>query len=162
MFGFPGAGKTTTAEIISKLTGAVHLASDKVRLELFPKPRFTPEEHRLLYETIDRRVEQLLKNGKSVIYDANLNRFMHRKEKYEICERTGAVPKLIWVQASRGIAKDRAMHDSRSHLWPDGENADRMFDRVADIIEEPGASELYIGLDGTKITDTYVKTALGI
>src|SRR5690554_3920729 len=108
MLGYPGAGKTTTAKIVSKLTGATHLASDKIRLELFPQPKFTPEEHRQLYETIDRRTKELLQQGKSVIYDANLNRYIHRREKYDICRQTSAQPVLLWVQASSELARQRA------------------------------------------------------
>src|SRR5215207_7043841 len=95
MFGYPGAGKTTTAEAIATLTGAVHLSSDKVRLELFPRPAFSQAEHDALYKTLNLRTEELLRQGKDVVYDANLNRYQHRKEKYDICQQTGATPKLL-------------------------------------------------------------------
>jgi len=160
LFGYPGAGKTTAAEVISQLTGAVLLSSDKVRLELFPQPTFSQLEHDALYLTLDARTEELLRAGKSVIYDANLNRYQHRKDKYDICRRTRAVPQLLWVQARRDLAKDRAVHESRQRLWPAGETPDKMFDRIADIIEEPGPGEPYIAIDGTKVTSAYLQPLL--
>lgn len=160
MFGYPGAGKTTTAEIIARHTGAVHLSSDKLRLDLFPEPGFSPEEHGMLYKELDTQTEVLLRQGKDVIYDANLNRRVHRKEKYDICRRTGAQPLLIWVQTERETAKQRALHDSRSPLWPKHERPSQMFDRIADIIEAPDQDEPVLLLDGTKITPEYIRTLL--
>lgn len=162
MLGYPGAGKTTVAEKIAKLTGAVQLSSDKIRLELFESPKFTTEEHQQLYEAIDARTEQLLKQGKSVIYDANLNRYEHRQEKYDICARVNAAPLLVWRQTPRSIAKMRATDSSRSHLIPANETSAQMFERIADIIEPPHADEHAIVLAGEDITLQDVKTALGL
>jgi predicted kinase len=162
MFGYPGAGKTTAAEAIARLTGAVHLQSDNVRLELFPEPTFSQTEHDALYTTLDNRTEQLLHEGRDVIYDANLNRYQHRRDKYDICERANATPVLLWVQTEKTLSKTRAMHESRQHLWPPGETPGRIFDRVADVIQEPGPGEPYIVLDGTQITDEYIKNLLDL
>jgi len=162
MFGYPGAGKTTTAEIIHKLTGAVHLSSDDLRLKMFPRPQFTPDEHDKLYNALDDQTRQLLKDGKSIIYDANLNRYQHRQEKYDICRQTGSTPVLVWIQAPPEIAKRRATHVERQHLVPKSESPDDMFDRIAGILEPPAKDEHPIILDGTQITPDYVKQMLKI
>lgn len=151
MFGYPGAGKTTTAKIINDLTGAEHLSSDVLRLELFPNPTYTQEEHDAVYAELDKRAEELLRQGKSVIYDANLNRYKHRLEKYEMCERTKSRPILFWVQAERELARDRAVLRGHHHLVPKDETFESMFDRVTSVIEEPQEDEpLYI-VDGTRL-----------
>lgn len=162
MLGYPGAGKTTTAEVIHELTGAEHLSSDKLRLELFPRPSFSPEEHDTLYQTLDERTEALLGQGKDVIYDANLNRYQHRQDKYAICQRTGAQPKLIWVQTPKEIARQRATDPQRQQLVPLGETLPQMFDRIAGIIEEPLENEPHITVDGTKVTPEYITNKLDI
>lgn len=162
MLGYPGAGKTTAANTITELTGAVHLASDKIRLEMFPHPQFTPEEHAALYESIDEKTETLLEQGKDVIYDANLNQYTHRQEKYDICERVGAKPVLLWLQTPRDVSKERAVHDSRNHLWPRDEAPDKMFERLVGVFEPPHPDEPYIMLDGTKIHPEYIKQALNL
>jgi len=160
MLGYPGAGKTTAATFIAKLTGAVHLSSDQIRLELFPKPTFSTQEHQQLYAAIDAKTKQLLSEGKSVIYDANLNRYIHRQEKYEICRQTGATPILVWLQVPKATAKERASHISRLHLWPNHESPERMFDRIAEVIEKPKDDEPCIALDGTKVDEVYVREKL--
>lgn len=162
MLGYPGAGKTTAAEHIARLTGAELLSSDKIRLELFPQPSFSADEHTQLYKEIDKRTQELLSNGKSVIYDANLNRHVHRQEKYHICETTGATPVLIWRKTPRAVAKTRAEDDSRHLLIPPGETADEMFERIANIIEAPLPDEHPIILEGEDVTESDIKQALGL
>lgn len=162
MLGYPGAGKTTVAELLHTLTGAVHLSSDKTRLEMFANPSFSSQEHDALYQALDSQTETWLAQGKSVIYDANLNRYQHRADKYAICERTGAKAILLWVQTPKQLAKERAAHMSRLHLVPDNESPEKMFDRIAAVIEEPTPNEPFIQLDGTKITPAYLTQKLHI
>lgn len=161
MLGYPGAGKTTVAENIARLTGAVHLASDRKRLEMFPKPEFTHEEHDALYQAIDEQTKSLLLEGKSVIYDANLNRFIHRQQKYEICKQTNAQAVLVWVRVDKAIAKKRATQDGHNdHRRLFGNLDESTFERLVQEIEPPHDDEPVIQLDGTRITEAYVKQAL--
>lgn len=162
MMGYPGAGKTTIAQMIAEQTGAVLLSSDLVRMELFPNPTFSQDEHDQLYATLDQKTEALLKAGQSVIYDANLNRYQHRKEKYEICAKVGAKPVLVWVRIAKDIAKERAVHDSRSHLVPQDETPEDMFDRIAHIIEEPHQDEPTVQIVGQDVTPEIIKATLSI
>jgi predicted kinase len=162
MLGYPGAGKTTVAQIVTELTGATHLSSDLQRLVLFPEPKFTEEEHKILYDTLDTMTEELLSQGKSVIYDANLNRYTHREEKYAIAERSGASHLLLWVQTQKQLAKKRASDESRSRLWRPDEHPEQMFERLVEIFEAPHENEPYIALDGTKITPSYIRDLLAL
>lgn len=162
MMGYPGAGKTTTAQIIAKLTGAAHISSDKMRLALFPNPEFSVQEHRLLYKELDHITKELLKAGKDVIYDANLNRLVHRQEKYDVCKEVDAKPVLIWVKTDQGLAKRRATHGSRAHLWPPNEPADKMFERLVGIFEEPKANEPHIIIYGSRFSEEAVKKVLDL
>lgn len=160
MFGYPGAGKTTAAKIIHEVTGATHLSSDQTRFEMFPSPDFSQTEHAKLYEALDSQTELLLTQGKSVVYDANLNRLQHREDKYDICRKVNAKPVLLWVKTPLEEAKERASHLSRQHLWPPNETADQLFDRIAGVIEEPAANEPYVALNGTKLDAEHIKQEL--
>ena len=160
MMGLPGAGKTTIAKLIEEITGAVRLSSDEIRLEMFPKPSFSQTEHDLLYKELDKRTKLLLSVGKSVIYDANLNRSEHRQEKYEICKEEGAKPKLIWVTTERNTSKGRAIHQERAQLWPKKEKPDEMFDRIAEILEEPTNTENPLKIVGEGITKEKINKLL--
>lgn len=161
MMGLPGAGKTTAAEIIEELTGAVRLSSDEARLMLWPEPEFNEEEHQALYEYLDEQTEKLLKSGKSVVYDANLNRYEHRQEKYQLAHELGIEVMLCWVQTPREVARNRRIEEmAHHHLVAPGETAAQMFDRVALLIEEPSENEPFTVLDGTKLNHEYIKNAL--
>lgn len=160
MFGYAGAGKTTTAQVIHELTGAAHISSDAIRSALFPKPTFSEQEHKELYEYLDATTRDLLKTGHDVIYDANLNRRQHRQDKYAICRQTGAQPVLLWIDTPRDTAKERSADMSRQHLWPTDVTPEQLFERVAVAIEEPGDDEPYISVDGTKVSPDYMKEVL--
>ena len=160
LLGYPGAGKTTTAKIIEELTGAHRLTSDDERLKMFPKPNFTETEHSQLYQKLDEETEKLLSSGQSVIYDANLNRYTHREEKYKICQRTNARAVLIWLNTDRHTSETRATDKSRLKLWPVNETAKDMFNRIADLIEPPKDSEDPIVLEGSNLRPEIVRSAL--
>jgi predicted kinase len=164
MLGYPGAGKTTTARMIADITGAVRLSSDEMRLKMFPKPEFTEAEHKQLYQAIDKQTEELLAQGKSVIYDANLNRFVHRQEKYDICDRTGAKAVLIWLKTPVALSRKRATETGHTdpEKRPFGNLDTTVFDRLAGAIEMPKSTESAITIDGTHVTPEVVKQKLGL
>jgi predicted kinase len=163
MLGIPGAGKTTAATIIAELTGAVHMSSDEIRLKLYPHPAFTEHEHTTVYRELNREVERLLAAGKSVVYDANLNRYRHRDEKYQIAAKTKAKTVLIWVKAPEELAKQRRVEEvNRHHLVPPTEDPVSMFHRIVRVFEPPRPNEPYFELDGTAITPDYVRERLGL
>lgn len=160
LLGLPGSGKTTAAKEIAKLTGAVHLSSDSFRLNLFKKPTFSQSEHDSLYKMLDYMCELLLQNGTSVVYDANLNRYTHRLEKYQLAKKTNADVQLFLLQVHRDMAKKRRIDTQHPDLVPKHENPHDMFERIADIFEPPNKIEKYTELDGTKITKPYVSSFL--
>jgi len=157
LLGLPGSGKTTTAEQIAKITGSVHLSSDSFRLSLFEVPKFSQDEHDSLYKMLDYMCELLLKNGTSVVYDANINRLEHRLEKYALAKKVGARVQLFWLQVHRDTAKQRRLDTQHPMLIPNNETAHDLFERVADVFEPPTKSELFTALDGTKITKAYIQ-----
>ena len=133
MLGYPGAGKTTIAEYIAEFTGAVHINSDQFRLHMFAEPlKITDAQHEKMYEHLDYITTQILLSGKSVIYDANLNRYQHRKDKYDICRKAGAESKLIWIKTDEATARERATVNAKSHPEhrPFGNMKKETFDRL--------------------------------
>jgi predicted kinase len=160
LMGLPGSGKTTLGKQLESVTDAVYLSSDEYRLLLFKKPCFSQEEHDMLYATLDHNVEHLLKAGYSVIYDANLNRHHHRLEKYSLAKKYNADVKLWMVEVSTSTAKSRRVSEQNPRLLPEGESSEKMFDRIAEVIEVPDINENHIVVDGTKISENYIKSLL--
>ncbi|MCA9323831.1 ATP-binding protein [Candidatus Saccharibacteria bacterium] len=160
LMGLPGAGKTTLAKTLQKLTKAARLSSDDYRLIVYPEPTFSQKEHDNLYALIDHSTEHLLAAEHDVIYDANLNRREHREEKYALAKKYNARVILWWVQTPKKLAKQRRIDEQDQLLLPEGETSERMFDRIAGILEEPSAQEPAVMIDGTDITAEAVRKAL--
>ncbi len=160
LMGLPGSGKTTAAKALEQITGATRLTSDEVRLKLWVNPDYSEVEHEKLYEHLNTETLRLLKAGNSVIYDANLNRKIHRQEKYELAKSLNVTCKLLWVQTATDLARDRRIEDTNHHhLVPTDETPIEMFERVAAVFEEPD-NEDFVELDGTKISEQYIKDKL--
>jgi predicted kinase len=160
LMGLPGSGKTTLGKKIEELTEATYLSSDEYRLMLFKKPCFSQEEHDMLYVTLDHNVQHLLENGQDVIYDANLNRKHHRQEKYDLATKYQANVILWWVKVPEQLARQRRVSQQDHRLIPDGETADKMFQRIALVIEPPTKEEEHIVIDGSEIHSDTVKISL--
>lgn len=160
MMGLPGAGKTTLAKILEELTGAKRLSSDEFRLTLFDTPTFTQDEHDRLYGIIDHNLEHMLAAGFDVIYDANLNRRMHRDEKYAFAKEYNADITLWWVKTPQELSKKRRVDEQHPGLVIPGESPSEMHDRVSDLFEEPGADEPYIIVNGKDIKKNEIKALL--
>lgn len=152
MMGLPGAGKTTIARLIEEQTGATRLTSDEIRLQLWPEPTFTEAEHQELYDYIDNQTEELLSAGKSVVYDANLNRLVHRQQKYAIAQKTGAAVKLLVVRTPTELAHQRSVVEADGQPNRVFGNLDEaVFDRLKNEIEWPTADEPFVEIRGVEV-----------
>ena len=160
LMGLPGAGKSTLAKVLHEITGAEVLSSDDTRLNIFPNPCFSQEEHDHLYAILDHNLEHLLEAGREAIYDANLNRLSHRHEKYVLAKKHNAKTILWWVQTPMELAKKRRVTEQDHQLLPEGETSERMFERIAQILEAPEPNETCVIVDGTKIEKDYIKSLL--
>lgn len=158
--GLPGAGKSTLARKLEQEKKAVRLSSDELRLILFPHPSFTQAEHDTLYQILDRSVEVLLQNGYDVVYDANLNRLQHREEKYELLKKFEAKAVLWWVKTPEELSKQRRLSEQNHRLIPQGDSPEKLFDRVARILEEPNQNEPYVFVNGKNIDDIDINAVL--
>lgn len=163
MVGYAGSGKTTTARILHELTGAVHIWADHERGKMFEKPTHSSAESRALYDALNLKVEQLLTEGKSVIFDTSFNRYADRQLMRNIAVRHGADARLVWVVADRSLARDRATHVT--HSYRNGYKttmAEERWEQMADNLQPPADDEQPIVLDGTSITSAYVAEKLGL
>jgi predicted kinase len=157
MVGYPGSGKTTTSRIIGELTGAEHIWADQERGKMFEKPTHSKHESRMLYDVLNERVDQLLSEGKSVIFDTNFNFYSDRQLMRDIAAKHGADAKLVWVKTDVNLARERATHIH--HSYRNGYTVSmpvEQFDRMANNLQPPEKDEHPVILDGTKITKDYV------
>jgi len=163
MLGIPGAGKTSIAEHIAAITRAVHINSDQFRKRMFDNPETISEtEHGQIYAMLDYVTEQILASGKSVIYDANINQYIHRREKYAICQKTGARPQLIWVKTDINVARRRATREAKLHPThrPFGNMSQATFDRLVKQVQQPRPGEKAVEISGDTIQKSAIKSAI--
>jgi predicted kinase len=147
--GLSGAGKSYFSERLAKDIGAVYLNGDALRMAMIDEPVFSREEHRQVYRTMDFVVGELLRQGYSVIYNANFNKRAGRDEKREFAKRLHADCVLLWVNVPLSVAIERVK--SREFEIPtDKQRRDPVVNLLAlkRGLEEPRAEEPHIAIDG--------------
>lgn len=149
--GYPGSGKTYFSEKLAQQEGFVHLNADRERLRLFKKPQYTKKEHLALSEAMDHIAEELLLQGKSIVYDVNFSRRIHRERVRAIAERAKANYRLVHLVTSEPIALERLKVRGRDNT----QDAElyrpidlEIFHRMKNQVEEPDMSEPVIKIDG--------------
>lgn len=158
--GYPGSGKTYFSERFSKEMDIVHLNADRFRLQMFAQPTYTPEEHRQLFEAMDKKCKELLENGQSVIYDANHNRRWKRKVMQDIADAAGARYLLLYFKTPLEVALERnagreigkTEEEKTAYRTVD----EAVIHRMNRNIETPGDNEPFVEVDG--LADYSVQT----
>jgi predicted kinase len=149
--GAPGAGKTTTAQIIAESTGAVHLWADAERHKLFPHPTHSLEESTILYEKLNERTEQLLAEGKSVVFDTNFNFYADRQMLAEIAQRHNATTLIVWMSTPLDIARKRAVGAQEKRNGYTLHMTDDQFNTIVAKLEPPRENEETLKIDGSQV-----------
>ena len=149
--GAPGAGKTTTAQIIAEATGAVHLWADAERHKLFKHPSHSKEESDLLYTKLNVETEQLLKAGKSVVFDTNFNFYADRQMLAAIAERYKAQTIIVWMVTPMAIARARSVGVHQNRNGYTMRMSDAQFDAIIHKLEPPHEDEVTVKIDGSEV-----------
>ncbi len=160
LIGAPGAGKTTTAQIIAKRSGAVHIWADVERHKLFPHPSHTEEESNMLYEKLNKDTEQLLAAGASVVFDTNFNFYRDRQLLTRIARQHQADTVVIWLTTPEDIARSRAVGTHHTRNGYSMHMTDAQFEAIVAKLEPPRSDENIIKLDGTNLDEANVVAQL--
>lgn len=156
MLGYPGAGKTTVAQLIARHTGAVHIWSDLERHKMFDEPSHNEEESRRLYDSLNQRAESLLSEGKSVVFDTSFNHLADRDLLREIASKHGAKSIVVWLTTPARVARERALHSNVVRNNYEFNMTAKQFDKIATHLEPPTKNEKVIKIDGTKFKSSSV------
>ncbi len=119
MYGYPGSGKTYFARQLCEYLQAAHLSGDRIRHELFEKPRYDQQENNIIVHLMEYMAEEFLRAGVSVVFDANTNRLAQRRALRDIARKAHSQSLLIWLQidiesaALRISRRDRRKADDK-------------------------------------------------
>lgn len=150
LYGFPGAGKTHFARHFSDIVQATHVSSDRIRNELFEKPRYDKSENSIVNHLMEYMSEEFLGAGVSVIFDTNAHRGGLRQRLRDLARKEGAKTLLIWFQIDPDTAFARLGQRDRRKV--DDKYA-RVFDKstfneYAGQMQQPKPTEEYMVLSG--------------
>jgi predicted kinase len=159
--GYPGAGKTTVAKIISHVTGAFHIWADIERHRRFKSPTHSQEESQELYEQLNDATNYLLAEGKSVAFDTNFNYLSDREKLRKVADKNDANTILIWINTPIEVSRKRAVTSEMRNLYEVG-MTNEQFDAIASKLEKPVAGEQVIKVDGTNLNQETLLNKLGI
>lgn len=146
MYGFPGAGKSYFARQLSDSLHAVHVNSDRIRDELFDKPRYDKEENQVVDHLSEYMAEEFLNAGVSVIYDFNVARAAQRSRLRDLAKRMHAKPILVWFQVDHDTAFGRIMKRDKR----------RIDDKYARSFDRTGFDAYITGMQNPKKEEDFV------
>jgi predicted kinase len=162
LYGFPGAGKSYFARQLCEQLQAAHVQGDRIRNELFEKPRYDKDENAVVTQLMDYMTHEFLSAGLSVIYDVNAMRLVQRHGLREMARRTRTQPLLIWLQVdAEGAFARVAKRDRRRTEDKYSAPMERQtFDDVAAHMQNPGNIEDYIVISGKHSFNTQASAVI--
>ena len=119
--GLPGAGKSFFCRNLAEKSPLLVLASDTLRKILFPSPQYKESENKRLFSACHVLIEELLREGIPVIFDATNLSEHHREYLYRAAERTGARLILVCVEAPAEVVRQRLLARGKAAI-PQGDS----------------------------------------
>lgn len=115
VIGLPGSGKSTVARLLARKLDATVLNSDLIRRELFPESRtYSSQETQAVIKETEKRTQELLQRGATVILDALFTKQRPRDEYKKLAARMGVPFALVCVSAPEALIKERM--DARAQV----------------------------------------------
>lgn len=150
LYGFPGSGKSFFARQMADELGMAHIHSDRIRHELFEKPRFDKRENEVVNQIMDYMTEEFMRAGISVVYDTNTPKLSERRMLRDLARKQKFAPVLVWIQIdaesafNRVIKRDRRKIDDKYSSPIDRTT----FEDLAGAMQNPNMDEDYVVISG--------------
>lgn len=150
LYGFPGSGKSHFARNLSDTLELAYVSNDRIRGELFEKPRFDVAENTVVEHLMEYMSEEFLNAGVSVVLDMNADKAGLRRHLKDVAAKRKAKTILIWFQIDTESAFSRiAGRDKRKIENKYSRNFDRTsFDSYVSSMQHPSNQEDYVVLSG--------------
>lgn len=160
--GLPGTGKSFFCRKLAEKLPFLILASDALRRVLFPSPQYDEQENKRLFSACHVLIEELLRKGIPVIFDATNLLEHHREYLYRAAERAGAKLMLVWVEAPPEVVRQRLLaRETTTVPQCDSEAGWEVYNRMKSRREKISRNHLVVDTsqDITAAVDRIVRTA---
>jgi predicted kinase len=148
LLGYPGSGKSTFSKQLCAAEEFVRINSDELRDYMYghSAEAHNPKHNPPVFGALDYMAAQLLKAGRSVMYDANNNRRRERIKHEQLAADSGAKMVVLWVRVPVEVARQRELRRQQDpqHLPISAE----LYGRMAAALQEPQPDEVAIAIDG--------------
>ncbi len=127
-----------------------HVHSDRIRHELFEKPRYDNRENDVVNHIMDYMTEEFMRAKISVIYDANTPTLRDRRALRDLARKYKFSPVLVWIQIdpesgfNRVIKRDRRKIDDKFASPIDRTT----FESLSSQMQNPTMEEDYVVISG--------------
>jgi len=158
--GLPGTGKSFVCRKVAERLAFLILASDALRKILFPSPEYKENENRRLFSACHVLIEELLRKGIPVIFDATNLLEHHREYFYRAAERAGAKLILVWVEAPTEVVRQRLLDREKAAMPQcDSEAGWEVYNKMKPRREEISRNHLVVDTsqDITAVIDKIVR-----
>lgn len=162
LYGFPGAGKTYFARQLCEHLQAAHVQADRIRAELFEKPRYDQQENAIIAQLTSYMAGEFLSAGISVVYDMNAMRSGQRHAMRDLARRMHAEPLVVWFQIdmessfTRSMKRDRRKADDKYSMPMDRST----FESIVGHMQNPASTEEYIVVSGKHLFSTQLSATM--
>ncbi len=117
--GLPGSGKSYFSRRLARRAPLAVVESDAMRCALFGSPTHSGAESARLFRACHALIEDLLRHGVSVLFDATNLIKRNRRRLYDIADRTGAMLVLVRVDAPEDVIEHRLAQREAGNADPE-------------------------------------------
>ena len=134
--GLPGSGKSHLCRQLAGRVPLLILEADKLRRVLFSHPTYTSGESTRLFQACHLLIEELLRDGVGVVFDATTLSERHREPLYRIAEKANAKLVLVRVICPPEVIRQRLERRSAGYDSEDNSEADwGIYTRMLSAVE---------------------------
>ena len=134
--GLPGTGKSYFSRRMAERVPVAIVETDAMRKALIPSPTYSGIESARLFRACHALIEDLLRGGVSVLFDATNLVENNRERLYNIADRTNAKLILVRVEAPPEVVSERLRKREEGDAQDDNSTADlSVYRRMAHSVE---------------------------
>jgi predicted kinase len=152
MCGQAFSGKSTLAKEIAKYSGATLVSLDTIRFEKEAELLGQKADYREVLETSKQKIQEALKNGRSVVFDNTNAGFKHREEFRQVANECGARAVIVYLNTS-----DKELHrrQEANRITKERHEVNQEdIKKVRDRFEVPSSNEnVLVYLPGESVSD---------